>query len=168
MLIWILNVLSPQDIRDQIMNQDSVFQQKLIAYLEAAHQGEFNHGSMHDVKNRMGVDPHPSPEELDLQASSGHRVPTLTLPSVPPPMCVEAPGHDVLCQYCTSLQKWWVEYEHEINDLWLRTNLHKCRESYQDSVTEAEKKDWRNQGTPKRQGVKPYWERRGCLSKKGV
>jgi hypothetical protein len=48
-LLWVLNSLSPQIIRDKIMSDDSQFRKILIDYLESAHQGEFIHGSEEEV-----------------------------------------------------------------------------------------------------------------------
>ncbi|KAF8184513.1 hypothetical protein K438DRAFT_1598365, partial [Mycena galopus ATCC 62051] len=125
LLLWVMNALSPQAIRDKIMSQDSVFQKKLVAYLEAAHQGDFIHGSMEDVKARQGFDLHPTPEELDRQSSETYKVPTLTLPRVPPALCGVNHADDI-CVKCAELANWCAEYEHEIDDLWLRCNLHTC------------------------------------------
>ncbi|KAF8208026.1 hypothetical protein K438DRAFT_1550672, partial [Mycena galopus ATCC 62051] len=139
-----------------------------VAYLEAAHQGDFIHGSMEDVKARQGFDLHPTPEELDRQSSETYKVPTLTLPRVPPALC-EVNHADDSCVKCAELANWCAEYEHEIDDLWLRCNLHTCRESVQDAVQDAKKRNWRKSGGIQKQDkTKPFWERRGCLSKKGV
>src|SRR5882724_4346307 len=37
MLLWILNSLSPQEIRDQIMDPNSDFQKRIVEYLESVH-----------------------------------------------------------------------------------------------------------------------------------
>ncbi|KAJ7149839.1 hypothetical protein C8R43DRAFT_844319, partial [Mycena crocata] len=128
MLLWIKNALTPQEIRDRLMRKDSVFQKKLVAYLESAHQGEFTHGTLEDVRARVKTDLHPSPEEEDAQSGPTYQVPTQTLPSVPPPMCSEEHG-DEYCEKCLALSEWWVKYEHEVDDLILRSNVHQCRES---------------------------------------
>ncbi|KAJ7860180.1 hypothetical protein B0H13DRAFT_1639635, partial [Mycena leptocephala] len=162
---WITNACSPQEIRDKIMGGDSAFQKKLIDYLEAAHQGEFLHGSMADVRHRVNADPDATPEEEDLQSGPTYQVPTQTLPSVPPLLCQENHG-DVECLECQNLKNWWNSYEHEVDDILLRPNVHKCRESVQDKEDEAAKKDWRNLKPKSRK--RTYHERRGCLSKRGV
>src|ERR1700683_1648744 len=46
MLLWILNSLSPQEIRDRIMDPNSDFQKKIVEYLESVHVGEFMTGNM--------------------------------------------------------------------------------------------------------------------------
>jgi hypothetical protein len=65
-VLWIKNAATPQEIRDKIMGGDPVFQRKLIDYLESAHQGDFVHGSMADVRKMVSADPEASPEEVDL------------------------------------------------------------------------------------------------------
>ena len=56
MVLWILNALSPQDIRDRLMNKDDEFQKSLIKYLEGCQKGEFLTGSMEYVKSKVPID----------------------------------------------------------------------------------------------------------------
>jgi Helitron helicase-like domain at N-terminus len=53
MLLWILNWLSPQEIRDRIMDPNSDFQQKMVEYLESVHIGGFMTGTMNEVKEQV-------------------------------------------------------------------------------------------------------------------
>ena len=53
MLLWIMNSLSPQEIRDQIMGPNSDFQKKFVEYLESVHVGEFMTGTMDEVKEQV-------------------------------------------------------------------------------------------------------------------
>ncbi|KAJ7132918.1 PIF1-like helicase-domain-containing protein [Mycena filopes] len=155
LLLWIKTALTPQQIRDRLMSEDS-----------SCHQGEFIHGSMAEVKTRVKTDPHPTPEEEDAQSGVNYKVPTQTLPSIPPPLCTAEHG-DESCDKCEALSRWWVHYEHEVDDLILRSNVHTCRDSVQDKHEEEGKKDWRGL-KKKRARTKGYYERRGCLSKTGV
>ncbi|KAJ6512501.1 hypothetical protein C8R45DRAFT_781921, partial [Mycena sanguinolenta] len=128
-LIWILNALSPQDIRDRLMSPDSVFQKKIIAYLESAHQGDFVNGTLEDVKARRGKSfvLNPTPEEEDRESTTEYKVPLFTLPEVPPPLCERVHHKDETqgpCQRCEDWTNWVAKYEHEVDDIWLRTNLH--------------------------------------------
>src|ERR1700679_3872042 len=50
MLLWLKGSLSPQEIRDRIMDPTSDFQQKMVEYLESVHLGEFMTGSIDEVK----------------------------------------------------------------------------------------------------------------------
>ncbi|KAJ7914643.1 hypothetical protein B0H13DRAFT_1611316 [Mycena leptocephala] len=96
-----------------------------------------------------------------------YQVPTQTLPSVPPPLCKFHDLPEISCDDCQRLAAWWRRYELEVDDLLLRSNLHKCRESIQDKEDDPAKRDWRGlKGTKARK--RTYHERRGCLSKKGI
>jgi hypothetical protein len=165
-LIWVKNSLTLQEIRDKLMAGDSVFQKKLIDYLESAHQGDFIHGSMSDVRERVNADSEATPEEENLQSGPAYKVPTQTLPSVPPPLCTDMHISDD-CVACQCLSDWWRNYEHEVDDILLRSNVHRCRESIQDKEDVAMKKDWRKMKKHKRR-MRMYHERRGCLSKNGT
>ncbi|KAJ7091660.1 hypothetical protein C8R44DRAFT_835772 [Mycena epipterygia] len=126
-LLWVKNVATPQEIRDKIMGGDSLFQQKLIEYLESAHQGDFIHGSMADVRKRVNVDPEAGPEEEDLQSGPMYTVPTKTLPSVPPPLCDEIHTKEEDCSKCQCLADWWLKYEHKVDNILLRSNMGICK-----------------------------------------
>ncbi|KAJ3503997.1 hypothetical protein NMY22_g18063 [Coprinellus aureogranulatus] len=49
-MIWIANAMSPQDIRDKLMDKDSAFQKSLVDYLEKCHQGDFTTGMRSDIR----------------------------------------------------------------------------------------------------------------------
>src|ERR1700679_1282323 len=55
-VLWIKNALSPQEIRNKLMNKDGEFQQNLIQYLEGCQKGEFLTGSMEYVKSKVPTD----------------------------------------------------------------------------------------------------------------
>ena len=50
MVIWIVNSLTPQEIRDRIVDRNSTFQKKMVEYLEGVHIGEFLNGSHQQVQ----------------------------------------------------------------------------------------------------------------------
>ena len=52
-VLWICNALSPQEIRDKLMNEDGEFQESLIKYLEGCHKGEFLTGTREEVQSRI-------------------------------------------------------------------------------------------------------------------
>jgi hypothetical protein len=54
LLLWIRGALTPQEIRDKIMDPNSDFQKLMVEYLEGVHQGEFITGNMESV--RVGVE----------------------------------------------------------------------------------------------------------------
>src|SRR5436853_173871 len=56
MLLWLKGVLSPQEIRDRIMDPTSDFQQKIVEYLESVHIGEFMTGTQEEVGDKINFE----------------------------------------------------------------------------------------------------------------
>ncbi|KAJ7737157.1 hypothetical protein DFH07DRAFT_688135, partial [Mycena maculata] len=129
MLLWIKNAPSPQTIRDKLTGGDSVFERKLIEYLESSHQGELSHGTVPEVLSRIKHNPKATAEEIDSQCTEAYKVPTITLPAVPPPRCdlTHTPESAPECARCQVLVDWMLRYELEVDDLLVRSNLHNCR-----------------------------------------
>ena len=117
MLLWIQGCHTPDETRSKILNPESEFRLKLIEYLESAHAGDFL------LKDRSEV-------ERDVAHAAaqdnGYRDPTETLPEPPPSesLCHDTPMND--CDQCTSLKSWWSKFEATVNDLLLKSNIHKC------------------------------------------
>jgi len=65
MLIWLKGVLSPQEIRDRIMDPTSDFQQKIVEYLESVHIGEFMTGTQEEVKHHIEIKKTQNPNYQD-------------------------------------------------------------------------------------------------------
>jgi hypothetical protein len=136
MLLWILNSLSPQEIRDRIMDPNSDFQKRIVEYLESVHVGEFMTGTMDEVKEKV---------DENMKAKE-YRDPTQTLPDAPP----EPTDCDCnKCESCENTASWWQNFKNTVDDLILRSNVHKCRTS----IPADEKKQKK--------------ERRGCINKHG-
>ncbi|EDQ98868.1 uncharacterized protein LACBIDRAFT_318605 [Laccaria bicolor S238N-H82] len=112
MLLWIKGALTPQEIRDKIMDPFSDFQRKIVEYLEAVHIGEFMTGSMDKVKHEV---------EIEKNQNTNYKDPTQTLPEAPPPFC-----DCNNCEKCENLSTWWKEYAKRVDDLILRSNVHDC------------------------------------------
>jgi hypothetical protein len=138
MLLWIRGALSPQEIRDKIMDPTSDFQKAMVEYLESVHIGEFMTGKMEDVKAKV---------EKEIATNKKYNDPTQTLPIPPPPECLD----DICetCDNCKKIDEWEKQFKNTVDDLLLRSNVHECRTS----VAADEKKQKK--------------ERRGCLSKNG-
>ncbi|KAJ7143087.1 hypothetical protein C8R43DRAFT_1089034 [Mycena crocata] len=115
-LIWIVNALSPQEIRDRLMGNNSAFRRRLVAYLEDSHRAEFFNGSKDAVIKKKGND-----DEIDW--SGKYRPPTLTLPKAPPPICQETNCTE-LCAKCNDYRGWLDGYQLEVDDLLVRSNIH--------------------------------------------
>ena len=163
LLLWIENALSPQKIRDRVMDPNSMFQQNILRYLESCHQAEFIQGSLVDVQARVKIDPK---LEASMSGTPAYIPPTHTLPSGPPPICrnIRCPG---TCSECAKFVKWWDRFGSETDDLMLRVNLHSHFHSTEDEQEKERKKDWRVSKKAKL-GVKKVVERRGCMSRNKV
>src|SRR6202167_2752778 len=116
MLLWILNSLSPQEIRDRIMDPNSDFQKKMVEYLESVHVGEFMTGTMDEVKEQV---------DENMKAKE-YKDPTQTLPDAPPE---PTDCNCNKCESCESTANWWQKFKNTVDDLILRLNVHKCRTS---------------------------------------
>ena len=116
MLLWIQGTNTPDEIRCKILNPDSDFRQKLVEYLESAHSGDFI------LKSRMEVE-----EDVHTAAQKvGYRDPTETLPESPPAICHSSDTPKNNCDGCVSITSWWSRFRATVNDLLLKSNIHKC------------------------------------------
>jgi hypothetical protein len=152
-VLWIKNALSPQEIRDKLMNNDGQFQQKLIQYLEGCQKGEFITGSMEYVKSKV-------PVELETQSKGIHKIfqndsfqskkglhqdPTQTLPVGPP---IPHELHKVTDDHASqTLSQWWMKFNDTVDDILLRSNVHKCSGSVPENSN---------------------FKAKGCLNKDGI
>ncbi|KDR72373.1 hypothetical protein GALMADRAFT_46256, partial [Galerina marginata CBS 339.88] len=146
MLLWISGSLTPQQIRDKLINRDKAFQAALIEYLEDAHTGDFLTGSMEDIKERVYNN---NTSETDESSVDIHD-PTLFLPTMPPKIC----NSDLCtgCPKCQQTKAWINSYQSEVDNIVLRSNVHSCRASSKGSESTGAPKN-----TPK-----------GCLSPDGT
>ncbi|KAF9455717.1 hypothetical protein BDZ94DRAFT_1293114 [Collybia nuda] len=119
MLLWLKGALSPQEIRDRILDPTSDFQKKIVEYLESVHIGEFMTGSMQDVKDQVD----------ENQEFKSYKDPTQILPDPPPPMCTQKECSDDDCSKCKKLDTWWEKFEETVDDIVLRSNVHNCRKN---------------------------------------
>ncbi|KAJ7109037.1 hypothetical protein C8R43DRAFT_904914, partial [Mycena crocata] len=124
-LLWILNALSPQEIRDRLMNPRCRFRRRLVDYLESSHRAEYFNGSKENVIAKRKVEPlsHDADSDDEIDWSSPYRPPTQTFPTPPPPLCVD-PLCLSTCAACQKLKSWKEMYELEVDDLVLRSNVH--------------------------------------------
>jgi len=118
------------------MDPNSDFQKRIVEYLESVHVGEFMTGTMDEVKEQV---------DENMKAKE-YRDPTQTLPDAPP----EPAECDCnKCESCENTANWWQNFKNTVDDLILRSNVHKCR----NSIPADEKKQKK--------------ERRGCINKYG-
>ena len=102
LLLWIMNSLSPQEIRDRIMDPNSDFQKKIVEYLESVHVGEFMTGTMDEVKEQVA----------ENMKDEEYRDPTQTLPD-PPPEYTECKCHE--CESCKNTANWWKMFRNTVD-----------------------------------------------------
>ena len=77
LLLWIKGALSPQEVREKILDPESDFQKSMVEYLESVHQGEFFDGKLEDVIKRVD----------GYQKNPKYVPPTKTMPEAPPSLC---------------------------------------------------------------------------------
>ncbi|KZV98466.1 hypothetical protein EXIGLDRAFT_586861, partial [Exidia glandulosa HHB12029] len=105
LLLWIKGALSPEMIRTRLLDPESSFQQKMIAYLDDCHQGHFENSSLSETLDRVRV-----------KSNQKHYLkPTQILPTAPP---LDGPVE--------AKANWWSTMQHETNDILLRANVHNC------------------------------------------
>jgi hypothetical protein len=147
LLLWIRGALTPQEIRDRIMDPESDFQKKMVEYLESVHMGEFITGSLEDVRQNLDI------AELD----GNYKNPTETLPIPPPPQCNQ--NECGKCESCNATSSWETQFQSIVDDILLRSNLHKCT----GSAKQHEKKKMKHK---QKNTVNKYQPVTGCLSNK--
>src|ERR1700683_4109229 len=147
MLLWIRGALTPQEIRDRLMDPESDFQKKMVEYLESVHMGEFITGSLEDVKQNVDI------AELDDE----YKNPTETLPIPPPPKCNQNECGE--CKSCKAISLWQAQFNTTVDDILFRSNLHKCT----GGIKQYEKKRLKHKD---KKNINKYQPVTGCLSNK--
>jgi hypothetical protein len=172
MLLWIANALSPQEIRDRIMNKDSAFQRALLEYLEGVHKGEFLTDSLENLKEKIPY----IPQEEDgvhtifrnpvekITEDLSYQDPTMTLPIPVPPKCnAICPENQQSCEKCSSNKAWWSRFPSIVDDIVFRSNVHRCKisqDAFSNEDLKTDSEDSSKQKKPK--GPK------GCLDRNGI
>jgi hypothetical protein len=90
MLIWLKHSLSPQGMRDRIMNPKLDFQQRIVSYLESTHVGEFINSTMDDMTRHI---------ETMKTLNTAYIPLTQTLPEMPVEYCMHT------CKKCEDYLK---------------------------------------------------------------
>ncbi|KAJ3823870.1 hypothetical protein F5880DRAFT_1445311, partial [Lentinula raphanica] len=110
-LIFSKKDISPLEMKNLLLDPSSTFQQQLISYIESVRVGEFLTGSKDTVKSSIS-----HAEKMDDYIS-----PELTLPIFPPSSCdCNVPT----CLSCLSYMEWFKKYQHTVDDLLFKSNLH--------------------------------------------
>jgi hypothetical protein len=173
LLLWIAGALSPQEVRDRLVSKDSVFQHELIQYLESMHQGEFLTGSMDSVRDSVPMQTETlggihalvkDQQTASFPSVSVYKDPTQTLPRPAPACCKDSSTCD--CPKCKSNGDWWDDYYTTVDDLLLKSNIHRCTTSSSARQPQAAEDASTPAGSKKlkyaKQGPK------GCLDRNGI
>ncbi|KAJ3897243.1 hypothetical protein F5879DRAFT_777232, partial [Lentinula edodes] len=113
-LIFNRKTLSPQEIRDKILDPASSFQSQLVSFLESVRIGEFLTGSHTCVKEAVA---------LQTESNPNYVSPERTLPTPPPPYC-DCEIAD--CHKCSTFIQWFEQFKLTVDDLLLKSNVHDC------------------------------------------
>ncbi|KDQ25069.1 hypothetical protein PLEOSDRAFT_1014958, partial [Pleurotus ostreatus PC15] len=113
-MLWVRGALSPQEMRDQILNPDGDWQKKILTWLESCHIGEFLTGSMEEV----------SAVVAESKKTSGYTDPISSLPLPPPEPHICA--KDLTCLKCEEDRSWWKGYQEVVDNILLQSNVHDC------------------------------------------
>ena len=135
MLLWILENLNPEDVREKILSENSIWRQKLIDWLEHCHKGEFITGSHTEVSERIGK----------LRNVEDYADPTMTLPVPPPEPCKTHIDENLVadgCRSCTASLEWSQKYRNTVDDLLLRSNVHSCNRGSKKDGTRKKNKTY--------------------------
>ena len=153
MLLWILNSLTPQEIRDRIMNKDSEFQKKIVSYLESVHVGEFQTGTHAEVNYNVDI----------ASVDRSYIDPTKVLPTPPVKKCDDKNCSE--CEKCIANDKWWSDYYTTVDDILLRSNMHTCSGQKTDEKKKQKKTDKKKKSKSKKDKEETDITY-GCLSNK--
>jgi hypothetical protein len=116
MLIWLRGNLTPQEMRERILDPNSGWKKRLISWLESCHIGEFMSGTQEEVLGSVA----------NGSKLKSYRDPTETLPQPPPSLCNTKHIQNESCATCEQLTKWWKHFETVVDDLVSKSNIHNC------------------------------------------
>ncbi|KDQ49779.1 hypothetical protein JAAARDRAFT_142945, partial [Jaapia argillacea MUCL 33604] len=111
LLLWITDTLTPQEIRDKLMDNDNSFQKAMIDYLESSHIDNFMDATMNevasDVKLKQGhLNHNEKPRTINKENELNH--------------CFD-------CLQCTNTQNWMATFQNIVNNLVYHLNRHTCQ-----------------------------------------
>ncbi|KAF5332441.1 hypothetical protein D9758_015134 [Tetrapyrgos nigripes] len=119
LMLWLKGALSPQEVRDHMLDAQTDFQQRIITYLESVYSGDFMTG------NRAQVVAACETARLD----STYVEPSLTLPTCPPRLCLIHSEADPGCSTCDGFVAWRSRFKLEVDDLLLHSYTHDCNKN---------------------------------------
>ena len=113
LLLWLRGCATPQEMRDRMLDPESGWQKKIVAWLESSQIGEFMTGSQKEVEAKVNL----------WSKSPDYKDPTGTMPEPPPPKCEKADQ----CKVCQNLDSWWSRFKNTVDDLLSKSNIHNCK-----------------------------------------
>jgi hypothetical protein len=123
MVIWLKGNLTPQEMRHQILDPTSHFQNRLISWVESCQKGEFLTGTQEEVLHKCTIH----------RENNNYHDPTETMPRPPPPMCALKHKETTTCEKCDQLHNWWEQFSETVDDIISKSNIHNCeRETNKD------------------------------------
>ncbi|KDQ26090.1 hypothetical protein PLEOSDRAFT_1014957, partial [Pleurotus ostreatus PC15] len=114
-MLWILGSLSPQEIRNKILDTNGIWQKKIVEWLEGCHVGEFLTGTQEEVEARTAKS----------KLNNTYVDHTLNVPEIPP-YTSGCTCSDESCDSCIILQEWWSTFSHITDEIVLQSNVHDC------------------------------------------
>jgi hypothetical protein len=116
MVVWLQGNLTPQEMRNHILDPNSDFQLSLVSWVESCQVGEYLTGTQDQIL-----------ENFSAKAKMpGYHDPTETLPIPPPPSCTRVHAEQESCKKCAQQANWWSQYEETVDDLISKANIHSC------------------------------------------
>jgi hypothetical protein len=131
MLLFIAGSLTPQEIRERLMQLEEPFTQSLISYLESLHSASIKTG------NHMELYEYHKKSTDDINYEN----PLELLPQVPPPIC-QAKNCSAECVYCATRQSWEDTFDEDIDAIHVKVNTHICRTTLTKSGAKNKKYDF--------------------------
>ncbi|KDQ49014.1 hypothetical protein JAAARDRAFT_103262, partial [Jaapia argillacea MUCL 33604] len=127
LLLWIADSLTPQEVRDKLMNDNDKFQKAMIDYLESSHMGEFMDTTMEEIASNAKltkldqIDDHKSQFTDEVKESN---IPSdiYALPIKPPDECKKK--QCVGCIKCKQIENWMKSFKETVNRLVYNLNRH--------------------------------------------
>ncbi|KDQ49304.1 hypothetical protein JAAARDRAFT_97396, partial [Jaapia argillacea MUCL 33604] len=137
--------LTPQEVRDKLMNDNDKFQKAMIDYLESSHMGEFMDTTMEEIASNTKltkldqIDDHKSQSTDEVKKSN---IPSdiYALPIKPPDECKKK--QCVGCIKCKQIENWMKSFKETVNRLVYNLNRHtcqigRCKEAKSDATCKA-------------------------------
>ena len=141
LLLWIKGSLNPQEMRQKIVGDDSVWRKRLLDWLDRCHTGDFVSGSKVDATTCV--------EESKGRLGHDYIDPTQSLPIPPPKKCTkhtisESANFESItsmeCKECVAFSEWQEQYKRTTDDILLWSNVHSCNRGIRKDGTRKKNK----------------------------